>query len=70
MGHARLNDPDIKSKYIAHVNIEKCNNFINAYDKNFDIINESIGGLRGGMLGTITGLNLSFVINLLKMANK
>ncbi len=52
------------------MNIEKCNNFINAYDKNFDIINESIGGLRGGMLGTITGLNLSFLINLLKMANK
>lgn len=65
-----LNDPNIKSKYKAHVNIEKCNNFINAYKKNFGIINESIGGLRGGMLGSITGLNLSFVINLLKMANK
>ena len=65
-----LNDPDIKSKYIAHVNVEKCKKFINAYEKNFDIINESIGGLRGSMLGTITGLNLSFLINLLKMANK
>jgi hypothetical protein len=66
----RLGDPDIGANYLRHVNIEKCNQFINSYEENFDIINGSIGGLRGGLLGSITGLNLSFVINLLKMANK
>lgn len=65
-----LGDPNIEDTYIRHVNIEQCNQFINAYEKSYDVINESIGSLRGGMLGTITGLNLSFVINLLKMTNK
>ena len=66
----RLDDPNIKSKYLEHVDVEKCNNYINSYKKNFGVINGATGGLRGGMLGSITGLNLSFIINLLKMSNK
>lgn len=66
----RLDDPDIRKTYISHVDVEKCNNYISAYKKNYDLMNEVTGGLRGGMLGSITGLNFSFIINLLKMANK
>lgn len=66
----RLDDPDIRKTYISHVDVEKCNNYISAYEKNYDLMNEVTGGLRGGMLGSITGLNFSFIINLLKMANK
>ncbi len=66
----RFNDPDIKNKYLRQVDIEKCNNYINAYENNFGVINGATGSLRGGMLGSITGLNLSLIINLLKIDAK
>jgi len=64
----RLDDPDIKQTYINQINIEQCNNYINAYKDNYDLMNTVSGALRGGMLGSITGLNFSFIINLLKIS--
>lgn len=63
----RFDDPNIKETYIDQVNVDQCSDFITAYEKNYLVINEAIGGLRGVMLGSITGLNLSFLINFLKM---
>jgi hypothetical protein len=66
----QLDDPNKEEIYIQQIDIEQCNNYINSYERNFNVINRATGSLRGRMLGSITGVNLSFFISFLKMANK
>lgn len=61
-----LDDPNIQQTFLKHVNVEKCNNYINAYDKYYLIMNRATGSLRGGMIAPITGVNFSFIISILK----
>lgn len=59
-------DPNKIQSFKRQIDTSKCNIFIKSYKDNFDIINQSSGGLSGSMLGTITGINLPLLINLLK----
>lgn len=63
-------DPDIANNFIRQIDIEQYNNYIAAYEINSDVISESVGGLTGTMLGEVTGLNFSLIVNFLKMDNK
>ena len=59
-------DKNIRQTFLRYINEEKCNNYIQAYDNNYSLMNEVSGSLRGGMLGSITGLNFSFIVNFFK----
>lgn len=65
-----LDTPDVQNEFIRQIDIEKCNNYIDSYNKNWDCLNQVTGGLRGSMLASVTEGNLSFFINILKLPNK
>ncbi|MDX1748693.1 MAG: hypothetical protein R3271_00070 [Methylophaga sp.] len=53
--------------FMHHINIEKCQNFIDVFEENYSMMNSTTGGLRGRLLAPITGMNFSFLIALLKL---
>ena len=65
-----LINTDTKNKdtvFLRHVKTDECQKFITAYKNNYSIMNGTTGGLRGRLIAPITGMNLSFIISLLKL---
>lgn len=61
---------DTKNKelvFMHHVNVDDCQKYVTAYTENYLLMNKITGSMRGKLIGSITGLNLSFIINLLKL---
>jgi hypothetical protein len=63
-------NPETKDKetvFMRHINIDECQKYIDTYDVNYLLMNKISGGIRGRLVGSITGMNLSFILALLKL---
>lgn len=65
-----LINPEMQNKEIAfmrHINIDECQEYIDAYKENYLLMNKLSSGMRGRLIAPITGMNISFIIALLKL---
>lgn len=62
----KLGDPNIAQEYTAQINDDKCNSYITSYSDNYLKMNEVTGGMRGGLIASITGINLPLIIRAIK----
>jgi len=61
-----LRATNIAQVYSDQINDEKCNSYISSYSENYTKMNEVTGGMRGGLIASITGINLPFIISVIK----
>ena len=58
--------PNKKAIFMKYIDKAKCKRFIDTYEENYSTMNSATGGLRGRLIAPITGMNLSFVMAVLK----